>query len=206
MIFVHFFVILTLGMFFVVQGDENPGFFLKITKNVPRIGRRSLPTTSEVDNFFFKGLKNVPRMGRRNDLMAEEKSPEDDDSMRIQKRGQPPASSGNYNNVQPFDLRLLFDILADDYTDLKFVSWRDFDEALEADTVLFEKLSQVAKEKGSPEWKTHMRANNFVSLLPGNGNRHSIDDLLYRHDRPMGGYGQSNYLDARKGELNKEFF
>ncbi|XP_059612633.1 uncharacterized protein LOC132259105 [Phlebotomus argentipes] len=189
------FVILIFGVFFA-SGDENPGFFLKITKNVPRIGRRSLPVTSEVDNFFFKGLKNVPRMGRRNDLIMDEVEA-------VAKRASP---GKNYNNVQPFDLRLLFDILSDEISDLKFVSWKDFDEALEADTVLFEKLAQVAKERGSPEWKDHMRTNNFVSLLPGTTNRHSIDDLLYRSDRPLRAFGDSNLLsDDRKEDVGKEF-
>lgn len=122
---------------------------------------------------------------------------------RISKRAPPQKS---YNNVQPFDLRILFDLLTDDYSDLKFVSWKDFDEALEADTDLFEKLAQVAKERGSPEWKNHMKTNNFVSLLPGKGNRHTIDDLLYRNERPSSTYGDNNFVDDSRKDLDKEFF
>ncbi|GAB0094602.1 ecdysis triggering hormone [Sergentomyia squamirostris] len=193
-------VIGVFGLCFVF-GDENPGFFLKITKNVPRIGRRSLPTSSEVDSFFFKGLKNVPRMGRRNDLQLQEDSLVTDEARKIAKR-----APKNYNNVQPFDLRILFDILSDDLSDLKFVSWRDFDEALEADTELFQKLALVAKERGSPEWKHHMRTNNFVSLLPGKSNRHTLDDLLYRNERPQAS-SSSSYLDNTIDDAQgKEFF
>lgn len=43
--------------------DESPGFFLKVAKNVPRLGRRS---NIELDNFFVKASKSVPRIGRSN--------------------------------------------------------------------------------------------------------------------------------------------
>lgn len=43
--------------------DESPGFFLKVAKNVPRLGRRS---NNEYDNFFLKASKSVPRIGRSN--------------------------------------------------------------------------------------------------------------------------------------------
>lgn len=42
---------------------ETPGFFLKVTKNVPRLGRRSQPL-SDFENFFLKTSKSVPRIGR----------------------------------------------------------------------------------------------------------------------------------------------
>lgn len=45
------------------KAEEVPGFFLKVTKNVPRIGRSS---GGEIENFFLKQSKSVPRIGRRN--------------------------------------------------------------------------------------------------------------------------------------------
>lgn len=57
-IFIILFVIVTLS-----SANESPGFFLKISKNVPRIGRRSV---KEIEEFFMKQAKNVPRIGRRN--------------------------------------------------------------------------------------------------------------------------------------------
>lgn len=39
------------------EADEIPGFFLKIAKNVPRVGRRS-------DAYFMKNYKTIPRIGR----------------------------------------------------------------------------------------------------------------------------------------------
>ncbi|PSN34798.1 hypothetical protein C0J52_24369 [Blattella germanica] len=46
-------------------GEDGAGtnFFLKASKSVPRIGRRS-----EYDNFFLKASKSVPRIGRRREL------------------------------------------------------------------------------------------------------------------------------------------
>jgi hypothetical protein len=43
--------------------DTGTNFFLKASKSVPRIGRRS-----EYDNFFPKASKSVPRIGRRRDM------------------------------------------------------------------------------------------------------------------------------------------
>lgn len=43
--------------------SESPGFFLKVTKNVPRLGRRS-HSLSDFENFFLKTSKSVPRIGR----------------------------------------------------------------------------------------------------------------------------------------------
>jgi hypothetical protein len=43
--------------------ETGTNFFLKASKSVPRIGRRS-----EYDNFFLKASKNVPRIGRRREM------------------------------------------------------------------------------------------------------------------------------------------
>lgn len=43
---------------------ETPGFFLKVSKNIPRLGRRSQNTLSDFENFFLKTSKSVPRIGR----------------------------------------------------------------------------------------------------------------------------------------------
>lgn len=54
----------------------------------------------------------------------------------------------SYRTVQPFDSNFLFDIVANDNVNkdhFKFVSWQDFDVALESDTELFEKLVSLAK-------------------------------------------------------------
>lgn len=67
---------ITFGVCFVIvvitvcsATDETPGFFLKVTKNVPRLGRRS-QSTNEFENFFLKASKTVPRIGRRDDPVS----------------------------------------------------------------------------------------------------------------------------------------
>lgn len=47
--------------------DDIPGFFLKITKNVPRLGRRS---DKEYESYFLKNVKQIPRIGRRYDNVS----------------------------------------------------------------------------------------------------------------------------------------
>ncbi len=60
--------IITFCLLFVyfTYGQENPGFFLKVSKNVPRIGRRS----ENYENNFLKQTKSVPRIGRRSKIVS----------------------------------------------------------------------------------------------------------------------------------------
>jgi hypothetical protein len=56
----------------------------------------------------------------------------------------------NYNNIQPIDDKFFTDVLSDDLpptNDLRFVSWKDFDQALEKDVDLYRKLNSLAKNK-----------------------------------------------------------
>lgn len=46
--------------------EESPGFFLKVSKNIPRLGRRAASPLSDYDSFFLKSSKIVPRIGRSN--------------------------------------------------------------------------------------------------------------------------------------------
>ncbi|XP_063977361.1 uncharacterized protein LOC135162641 [Diachasmimorpha longicaudata] len=54
--------VLLCGAIVVQADDEVPAFFLKIAKNVPRIGR-----SDKYYDYFFKQAKNMPRMGKRED-------------------------------------------------------------------------------------------------------------------------------------------
>ena len=104
--------------------DETSGFFIKIPKNVPRIGRRG-----DFENFFLKQSKSVPRIGRRAEIQ---------DSLK------------NYSKVRPLDLSHIVDILSDDIffgSDLKFIAWEDLDKALEEDPELLGKLTSLARDK-----------------------------------------------------------
>lgn len=86
-----------------------------------------------------------------------------------------------YNNVQPFDTKFLLDIFASEHIDpedFKFVSWKDFDIALESDEQLFKKLIELAKSNHEIAAMTH----NIEKFVPmgGNGNGNS---LFYRTER-----------------------
>lgn len=59
-------IILLLCLFYTIACNDTPGFFLKVSKNIPRIGRRS----SDFDNFFLKSSKSVPRIGRRDPFVS----------------------------------------------------------------------------------------------------------------------------------------
>lgn len=47
---------------------DDGSFFLKVSKNVPRIGKRNKSTNNDdsFEKFFLKASKSVPRIGRRN--------------------------------------------------------------------------------------------------------------------------------------------
>lgn len=62
--------------------------------------------------------------------------------------------------MQPFDSKFVLDFLSDELFigegDLKFISWNDFDKALESDTELKKKLTSIAREKEVDELKKLM--------------------------------------------------
>lgn len=83
-----------------------------------------------------------------------------------------------YNHVQPFDSKFILDFLSDEIFigdgDLKFVSWNDFDKALESDTELKKKLTSIAREKEVDELKKLVYKTN------------ESDNEVYGH--PMSSY------------------
>lgn len=60
-----FILLLLVALVTVAVADETPGFFIKLSKSVPRIGRRG-----DFENFFLKQSKSVPRIGRRSGLFV----------------------------------------------------------------------------------------------------------------------------------------
>lgn len=102
---------------------------------------------------------------------------------------QPKRLNGNasnkkiYNKVQPFDSKSLQKLIANraiNGEDFKFISWQDFDIALESDTLLFEKLASLSNSE-----------NNFLSNAETNfipfANANSIsNDYFYRVNRNEG--------------------
>lgn len=88
-----------------------------------------------------------------------------------------------YNNVQPFDTKFLLDLFASEHIDpedFKFVSWKDFDVALESDEQLFKKLIELAKTNHEIASMSQFNMN-IDKFVPMGGNGGS--SVFYRTER-----------------------
>ncbi|XP_031630471.1 uncharacterized protein LOC116345341 [Contarinia nasturtii] len=147
--------------------SETPGFFLKVTKNVPRLGRRS-HQLSDFENFFLKTSKSVPRIGRSDNNME----------------GMDKRDVKHYNSVQPFDSKSLHHLLATEdvnENDIKFISWDSFDLALENDEGLFSKLLSLANDELSMPMLAQKLVQDTFVPLPKSQN--PVDSYFYRITR-----------------------
>lgn len=98
-----------------------------------------------LEDFFLKQSKNIPRIGRR------------DGNYKILKNGVDELKY--YSKIQPFNSKFILDLLSDEFfTDggIKFVTWNDFDEALESDPEFYRKLASIAREKEVNELRSLM--------------------------------------------------
>lgn len=166
-------LLLNIGVLVAATSSEeadaiNPGFYLKVAKNVPRLGRRSdtllVPDPSHNDERMPSWFERIVTASKRNQFGAK----------------------GTYNKVLPFDPNLMFDLATSTKNahggvngeDLKFVSWRDFDIALESDTDLFEKLTQLAKSEADLDMK-QIEFQQFVPLAHNIGGGTEYNDHMY---------------------------
>lgn len=100
-----------------------------------------------------------------------------------------------YNHVQPFDSKFILDFLSDELFigegDLKFVSWNDFDKALEMDSELRKKLTSIAREKEVDDLK------KLVYKTSDDENEVSYNDpstkKIYQKFIPYGYENANNY-------------
>uniref|UniRef100_A0A8W7PGD7 Ecdysis-triggering hormone n=1 Tax=Anopheles coluzzii TaxID=1518534 RepID=A0A8W7PGD7_ANOCL len=181
-------------------GSESPGFFIKLSKSVPRIGRRG-----DLENFFLKQSKSVPRIGRRAGgfHMAAAAPQEAHGSSwfeRYMKTAKRPNGGGSlvpddlgksYKKIRPLDLNHIIDILSDDLffgSDLKFISWEVLDEALEEDPELLQKLASLARDKEVQQLKKLLgeQDDELVKYVPIDRNEingASSRAYMYRLDR-----------------------
>ena len=115
----------------------------------------------------------------------------------------------SYNNIQPFDSFNLYEMINNDkgsgnnLNSLKFVSWKDFDIALEQDNVLYKKLIELSHDKDLEKLlngnKNLMHIDNFVPLESNdvnNVNNYDTDDSYY--------YRTSRQKDNEKSLSNPE--
>ncbi|XP_017469280.1 PREDICTED: uncharacterized protein LOC108361210 [Rhagoletis zephyria] len=178
-------LLLALGALFVLtaltdqcQGNESPGFFLKITKNVPRLGRRS-------DSYFLKNMKVVPRIGR-----SDEKPPEDTAVSSLVKRmllnpaAAAAAAEREYSLVQPVTSNTLIELLnknAIATDNIKFVHWKDFDRALQMDPELYGKLISLGR-KPDQRLKEDLSADVSSGFMPLTAYSNNNELRFYNRD------------------------
>ncbi|XP_058067350.1 uncharacterized protein LOC131216788 [Anopheles bellator] len=189
--------VLLFGLVCYAVASESPGFFIKLSKSVPRIGRRG-----DLENFFLKQSKSVPRIGRRAGgyyLPREGATPEPEGSasnwferyMKTVKRVAPEEAGKSYKKIRPLDLNHIIDILSDDLffgSDLKFISWEVLDEALEEDPELLQKLGSLARDKEVQQLKKMLGEHGdeqiqYVPIDRNEINAASSRAYMYRLDR-----------------------
>ncbi|XP_062537136.1 uncharacterized protein LOC134205661 [Armigeres subalbatus] len=185
-------ILLLLVVLSVVAADS--GFFIKLSKTVPRVGKRG-----DLENFFLKQSKTVPRIGRRGGSFTEHSVPQDSSESwfeRIMRSSKHPLGNArtengkHYNKIRPLDLHHIIDILSDDLffgSDLKFISWDVLDQALEEDPELMDKLSALARDDEVHQLKQLLTENTdevvqYVPLEGGKMDIHSGDAYIYHTD------------------------
>lgn len=80
-----------------------------------------------------------------------------------------PEGTKHYNSVQPFDSKSLHHLLATEdinENDIKFISWDNFDIALDNDEGLFMKLLSLTDDKQSmPMLAQKLAQDTFIPLM-----------------------------------------
>ncbi|KAH8346409.1 hypothetical protein KR084_011899 [Drosophila pseudotakahashii] len=185
-------VSLLVALVAVSQGDDSPGFFLKITKNVPRLGKRG-------ESFAMKNLKTIPRIGRSEQssvtpLLAWLWNVDTSPSKRRLPSGEPVAREQELNVVQPVNSNTLLELLDNNAIpseQVKFVHWKDFDRALQADVDLYSKVIQLGRRPDQ-----HLKQTlSFGSFVPIFGDEQNPAFMMYRNNEDQDLYGGGNRID-----------
>ncbi|CAD7014426.1 uncharacterized protein LOC101457772 [Ceratitis capitata] len=161
------------------QCNDSPGFFLKITKNVPRLGRRS-------DSYFLKNMKAIPRIGRRDDEVLDVTGNLQPvlKRMLMNPADAAAAAEREYSLVQPVTSNTLIEMLnknAIASDSIKFIHWKDFDRALQMDTELYAKLISLGRkpdQRLKEDLHIDMTGGVFTPLLT---NSNSNDYIYYNN-------------------------
>nr|XP_016928306.1 uncharacterized protein LOC108008910 [Drosophila suzukii] len=185
-------VSLLVALVAVSQGDDSPGFFLKITKNVPRLGKRG-------ESFTMKNLKTIPRIGRSDQssvtpLLAWLWDLDTSPSKRRLPNGESLAKEQELNVVQPVNSNTLLELLDNNAIpseQVKFVHWKDFDRALQADVDLYSKVIQLGRRPDQ-----HLKQSlSFGSFVPIFGDEQNPAFMMYKNNDDQELYGGGNRID-----------
>ncbi|KAH8327066.1 hypothetical protein KR074_001538 [Drosophila pseudoananassae] len=182
-------LLILLPLVAIVRADDSPGFFLKITKNVPRLGKRG-------ESFAMKNLKTIPRIGRSEQsgvtpLMAWLWDIDVSPIKRRLKSGE--ESSGKeqeLNVVQPVNSNTLIELLDNNAIpseQVKFVHWRDFDRALQTDLDLYAKVIQLGR-RPDHRLKQSLNLGSFVPIFGEDGDQNSAF-MMYNNNDDRDLYG-----------------
>lgn len=87
-------------------------------------------------------------------------------------------------------MQFLFNLLANesefDESNLKFISWEDFDKAIESDTQLLKKLYELGKEHRAEQFHDLREEEPMIHTL-GSGPNNGYNHVYYRSERSAGG-------------------
>ncbi|XP_073811686.1 uncharacterized protein [Musca autumnalis] len=178
------------------KADDSPGFFVKIAKNVPRLGRRSDRIFSPG---FWRTYKAIPRIGRNAERVASANSLtnwlETPFMVKIAKRFPPSSLSSTFADkdltlVQPVNtatLKELIDTQTIVKENVKFIHWKDFDKALQMDSELFGKISSIGR-KPDEHLKEDFSQDNFTPIIKNMVDTDGTDFVLYSQDQERGFY------------------
>ncbi|EDW60063.1 uncharacterized protein ETH [Drosophila virilis] len=201
-------VLLLAGLWSSAHADESPGFFLKITKNVPRLGKRS-------EGFPMKNIKTIPRIGRSDpqasvtpllawlwDMDMDMAQPQ------LSKRRLPNNVGAGHvehelNVVQPVNSNTLLELLdrnAIPSEHVKFVHWKDFDRALQADTELYDKVIHLGRDPDQ-RLKQDLNFNSYIPIF-GSDDGLGNNFMLYNTD-DSDLYGSNNRYNRNFMEYNR---
>lgn len=143
----------------------------------------------------MKPSRNVPRIGRRDGSYKTFNN--DVEELKY------------YSKIQPFDSKFILDLLSDEFFKdggIKFVTWNDFDKALESDPEFYRKLASIAREKEINELRSLMYdtkndEDNEVSVV---GYPHALgnptNNKIFQKFIPMEGNKQFKY-NNRENEV-----
>ncbi|KAH8320649.1 hypothetical protein KR067_006457 [Drosophila pandora] len=199
-------LLILLPLVAITRADDSPGFFLKITKNVPRLGKRG-------ESFAMKNLKTIPRIGRSEQVSLPEKL----SVLRLKpglqsgvtplmawlwdldvapiKRRLPSGEEGGgkeqeLNVVQPVNSNTLMELLDNNAIpseQVKFVHWRDFDRALQTDLDLYAKVIQLGR-RPDHRLKQTLSLGSFVPIFGEDGDQNSAF-MMYNNNDDRDLYG-----------------
>ncbi|TDG47703.1 hypothetical protein AWZ03_005847 [Drosophila navojoa] len=197
-----FAVLLLAELWIAGYADESPGFFLKITKNVPRLGKRG-------EAFLMKNMKTIPRIGRSNPeasitpLLAWLWNIDADPQFskrRLPSTGGTGSVEHELSVVQPVNSNTLFELLdrnAIPSEHVKFVHWKDFDRALQADVELYTKIIHLGRDPDQ-RLKQDLSFNSYIPIF-GADDAKSNDFMLYnKNDRDLYGGYDRNFMQYNR--------